>query len=201
MSIVIASCTEKCVALCADCQHTNIRTGKPEDVDLKKIEALSDKLIVAHCGSAAMAELCMRVVRKLYADGNISESSVEETTNILKASYENGLLIHPELEERCTTKFVIAGKMTTGKFGFTVVEAEDNVVTVDVFDKPVTKIFGPADLSSKECVSILNGLVKSTPMESVPQYIENVCRKTVQLVSKLSKYVSFDSLFLMYSEY
>ena len=201
MSIVIASCGEKYVALCADCQHTNVRTGLSEEVNLKKIERLSPHLFVAHCGSAAMAELCMIPIRKLCADGQLSNSSVEAIANALKTAYECGLKKRPDLEDLCTTKFIIAGKLQIGCFGFIVVESEKRIVTAETFDYPTAKLYGPADMSSKECASIMDTLAHSEPVISIPEYVENVCRKTVQTVSTKSNYVSYDSIFEIYSEY
>jgi len=56
-------------------------------------------------------------------------------------------------------------------------------------------------MSSADCADILNSFAKSTKIETVPLYIEKVCRQTVQMVSEKSKYVSFESSFLIYSEY
>ena len=55
-------------------------------------------------------------------------------------------------------------------------------------------------MSSKECASIMNTLAHSEPVISIPEYVENVCRKTVQTVSTKSNYVSYDSIFEIYSE-
>lgn len=201
MSIVIASCGEKYVALCADCQHTNVRTGLSEEVNLKKIERLSPHLFVAHCGSAAMSEFCMIPIRKLCTDGQLSNSSVEAIANALKTAYECGLKKYPDLEDLCTTKFIIAGKLHIGCFGFIVVESKKRIVTTETFDYPTAKLYGPADMSSKECASIMDTLAHSEPVISIPEYVENVCRKTVQTVAAKSNYVSYDSIFEIYSEY
>ena len=201
MSIVIASCGEKYVALCADCQHTNIRTGLSEEVNLKKIEKLSPHLFVAHCGSAAMAELCMIPIRKLCNDGQLSISSVEAIANALKTAYECGLKKRPDLEDLCTTKFIVTGKLSSGLFGFIVVESENRIVKTEIFNSPIAKLYGPADMSSKECTSIMDTLAHSEPVTTIPEHVESVCRKTVQTVSTKSKYVSYDSIFEIYSEY
>ena len=201
MSIVIASCGEKYVALCADCQHTNIRTGLSEEVNLKKIEKLSPHLFIAHCGSAAMAELCMIPIRKLCNDGQLSNTSVEAIANALKTAYECGLKKRPDLEDLCTTKFIVTGKLSSERFGFIVVESENRIVKTETFDYPTAKLYGPADMSSKECASIMDTLAHLEPVISIPEYVESVCRTTVQTVSTKSKYVSYDSIFEIYSEY
>ena len=56
-------------------------------------------------------------------------------------------------------------------------------------------------MSSKECASIMDTLALSEPVTTIPEYVESVCRKTVQTVSNRSKYVSYDSIFEIYSEY
>ena len=87
MSIALVIATDKYVAVCIDCQHTNMRTGLPAKADLQKIEVLSDIMCITHCGSALMGEMYMKVVRELFQNGTIHDSSistaVEENSHTL----------------------------------------------------------------------------------------------------------------------
>lgn len=204
MSILIAIATSNHVALCADCQHTNIRTGLPQDTDLRKIEVISDMLCIAHCGNVFMTEMCMKVVRKLYQDGTIYDSSVTGAVDVIKQAYTTLIEKYPDVENTCTSKFVVSGRLDNGHLGFVIVEnSEGDIVeqTVDGIINPTTKIFPPADVPAEYCVNVVDNLTKkhSAKKYSVPVLIEKVFRDTVNTISKKSQYVSAESQFYIYS--
>ena len=205
MSIALVIATDKYVAVCADTQHTNMKTGLPAKTDLQKIEILSNSICIAHCGSALMGELCMKVVRELFQNGTIHDSSISVVTEVVKQSYTSLISKFPDVESKCSSVFIVCGRLDNGHPGFTVIKNIENTVTEKTIDgriKSEKMIFPPADVESGICGKLVDDLTAEyvTKAESVPVLIETVFRQAVREVSKISKYVSSESLFYLYEE-
>ena len=202
MSIALVIATDKYVAVYIDCQHTNMRTGLPAKADLQKIEVLSDIMCITHCGSALMGEMYMKVVRELFQNGTIHDSSISTAVEV-KQSYSSLISKFPDIESKCSSILIVCGRLDNGHPGFTVIKNTENKVTEKTIDgkiKPEIMIFPPADIESGICGKLVDDLTTEhlPKAASVPVLIETVFRQAVQEISKISKYVSSESLFYLY---
>lgn len=198
MSILIAFLSKKYVALCTDCQHTNIETGLPGELPFQKIERFSDVLYIAHGGSAYIPLKCMQILQILYKDHDITDDSIANVTDALVKAYEKMIEIEPDIERKAPSKFIIAGKQNDGNLGLGIVESSPNGVVsrfVSSSDVAQVVIFEPKDVTYSECFDIVKKAYDQKFKSNSPQSIEVVLRESVEVVSEKSSYVSKESLF------
>lgn len=198
MSILIAVVKSDYVALCTDCQHTHIETGLPGELNLPKIECFSKKLYIAHGGSAYIPNMCMKILQKLYQNGDFSDETIDDVVAALVEAYEHMIQDEPDIEKKVTSKFIIAGKLDSENMGVSIVENSPQGVVyrfVEGTDSPQVVIFQPTDMSYKDCYDIVVREYSKIQSDIFDEKVETALREAVKLVSKKSCLVSEESLF------
>lgn len=206
MSILLAAATDTCAVLCADRQHTNMRTKEKTDIKAPKIETFLNQFGVAHCGSAYTAAICMKTLFSIGEKAEVPFDSVEDVAVFLKEIYSSFIARDVETERKCTSVFVVAGQLKNGRPGLAII-SNDRMVDYRVIDGAIDskiKVFPPIDMSYEDCVHIVNQSVATTQYLSkkkdIPEKIrfEKALRKSVQLVAAKSHFVSKESTFWIY---
>lgn len=197
MSILLAAAVNNFSVLCTDLQHTNMRTKEVEEVNLPKIDALSDSIAVAHCGSAFITTICMKAVSEIIKRHPALNSNIEDVAEVVSATYSYYAKLYTDIESKCSSAFVVAGCMKNGNHGLAIIDnrciSDGSYEIIDGTVDSSIKIFPPVDLSSSECVKIVNTNAANTRCQSGLKYVEAVLRKTVQDISEKSQMVSRES--------
>lgn len=198
MSILIAVIKLDYVALCTDCQHTYIETGLPGELNLPKIEYFSEKLYIAHGGSAYISNMCMKILQKQYKNGDFSDETIGDAVAALVKAYGYMIQDEPDIEKKATSKFIIAGNLDSESMGVSIVENSSQGVVyrfVKGTESPQVVIFQPTDMSYKDCYDIVVREYNKIQSVVFEEKVETALREAVKLISKKSCLVSEESLF------
>lgn len=206
MSVLLAVATANHTALCTDCQHTNMKTKKKVDVDAPKIDTFLGKYGIAHCGSAYAAQICMKTLKFLTVKHELTFSSMEDIAEMVQEIYSGFIETNMDIEEQCSSVFVVAGLLRNGHPGLGLISNDGGVKCecIDGMENSHIQVFPPVDLSHAECVKIVNQSVTMIQCLAAKQWmpdslrLEKVLRESVRRIASHSQYVSQQSMFWIY---
>ena len=201
MSALIVEVNGKYVGVCADCKHTNVKTGEEYNVDYPKIEKLSEHLYVGHCGYGYTIQLSMKVLKKMFDNKEFDDSTIDGAIENLKNIYGYLLNKEPEIEKYSTTKFAVIGRLKDGKAGYAIIEKAANGVYSSIIkdeNGPMFSTFHPSDVPKSNMDNIVLDTRREYYDDSVPNHMEQYMKKSIEKISRVSKTVSEESIFYLY---
>jgi len=202
MSVEFTTITDRFIALCADKQETNMRTGEKNISAATKVEKWSPEIAVGWCGNSDLANIILTAVKGYVGENGLDNFTLEELADWFAQTYYAARDEYQDMPANIVAKFVVAGRMPNGNFAAIQIIDGNDVADVEIFEArptPITLIFEPEDLSSEVCnnlfsKAITNSKNKNTHGQSM---LEAVHRKAVRYVSEYSKYVGHKSDYII----
>ena len=198
MSVVFTTISDKFIAMCADKQRIIPATGETKE-DMTKIEKWTASVSVGMSGNLSLGEYIRSTVHRYITENGIDNFGVEGIADLFCQHYNN-LVKDGGVAPSTASKFIIAGKFSSSKFGAVVINAGGESAESEVFEAskvPATLILEPEDLSAAECNMLLGKALKSVEGKYLRNPLESIHRRAVRNVSEHSKFTGKDSDFLI----
>lgn len=205
MSVVIATLTDRFIALCADKQTTNMKTGEINSNATTKIELWAPCIAIGWAGNFPLARLMLQAVKNVVLDAGCNTYSLEEIADLFAQAYYAAQDEYSDMPATVTAKFMVAGKLINGKLGVIQVTAGNgvsDVETIEAGSTPASLIFDPEDLSQEKCNQLLTKAILNTNHSKCANQhpIERAHRLAVQYISSRSKYVGHHSDYIFITQ-
>ena len=192
MSVLIATITDRFIALCADKWKTILKTGEKEETT--KIEQWSSGIAVGGTGNAVLDELVISTVGDYVKEHGIENFTLEEIGDLFGQAYYAVKDENPEMPENIFAQFIVAGVLSGEKLGAAQIVIDNGIADMEIIEAmevPATIIFGPGDISDDECNQLFQKAIRNSKNKNTYQkdLLEVAHRKAVRYISERSKFV------------
>lgn len=202
MSVIFTTITDSFIAMCADKQVNNMKTGEVYIDAATKIEKWTHNIGIGQCGSQELSGIILDAVRGVIDETGIDNYTLEEIGNLVCQAYYAAEEEY-NVPKAVVAKIVVVGRLSNGRPGACSILATNGEADIEIVDGQggaVTLIFEPDDMTSEECNALFTKAVKLTKNKKDKRDpIETIHRKAVRYVSEQSKLVSHKSDYLFFT--